>query len=82
MVGTALFQRAQCETWERAGWLAPGACSAAAQQPRKDWGWIGQRPDEVSFDWKRDLLPRADLVVAQCGPHMHKPKDFERQPAR
>ena len=78
-VGTALMRAGtQCVTWERTGWLAPGACAAAAAGPRnRSWTWISQRPDEVAFDWRRDILPRADLVVAQNGPHVanHKLPD-------
>ena len=80
-VGTALMQAgAQCATWERTGWLAPGACAAAAARSRdRSWTWISQRPDEVAFDWRRDMLPRADLVVAQSGPHVASHKLLDRR---
>ena len=80
-VGTALMRAgAQCATWERTGWLAPGACAAAAARSRdRSWTWISQRPDEVAFDWRRDMLPRADLVVAQSGPHVASHKLLDRR---
>ena len=70
-VGSMLVREGQqCATWERTGWLEPGACAAAASSAPTDWGWISPHTGEVAMDWRSALLPRADLVVAQCGPHI------------